>query len=79
MDSTIQVGLLGGFLPFIAVILIVEKSPPLVKKMIFKHYVFSDVVISLLAFALMPVSGSAMMIAASIFVILFSLYLLAKH
>ncbi len=75
----IYTGILAGILTFAAFVFLIEKMPRIFKKLIFKHYLLSDIGFTLLAFMALPVVGSATLISTSIFCILFSVYLNMNH
>jgi|TARA_Y100000310_G_scaffold140482_1_gene139937 hypothetical protein len=68
-------GLIAGTLTSLAFILLIEKSSPTIKKLLLGHYLFTDIVGTLLAYIALPVVGLATMVNAATVCIIFTTYL----
>jgi hypothetical protein len=72
-------GLVSGAFTALALILLVEKSPPKIKQLLLGHYLFTDIVGTMLAYVFLPVVGLATMISASMVCVVLSLYLYLRR
>jgi hypothetical protein len=68
-------GLLTGFLTFVAITLLVEKSPKVIRGLIAGHYLLSDIVFTVLSFTVLPVVGTTTLVASASFCTFFTVYL----
>ncbi len=75
MSDTLIAGLFAGAMSAIAFIFLIEKAGPTLKRLLIGHYLFTDIVGTLIAFTLLPVVGLATLVSASTFCLIFTLYL----
>ena len=75
MEGLILAGLLAGAMSAGAFIFLIEKAGPTLKRLLIGHYLFTDIVGTLLAFTLLPVVGLATLVSATAFCLIFTLYL----
>ncbi|MBC8323754.1 MAG: hypothetical protein H8E70_09320 [Candidatus Marinimicrobia bacterium] len=78
-DPMILTGVIIGVMTFSAVVIFVEKLPKLIKPFIFGHHLITDVFFTAISFSVFPVTGSATLLSASTFCLLFTLYILLRR
>ncbi|MBC8437061.1 hypothetical protein H8D85_01910 [bacterium] len=71
----ILVGILVGCMTVFGFIMLIEKSGPVIKKLLIGHYLFTDIIGTMIAYTFLPVVGLVTLISAGTFCILFTLYL----
>jgi len=75
----ILTGLVAGSMTAAAFILLIEKSNPTIKALLVGHYLVTDIVGTMISFSLLPVVGTATLISACTFCLVFTLYLSYKR
>lgn len=68
-------GAIIGVMEWIATIVLVEKAPLYLQRIIFKHYLASDILFTVMATIVLPVTGYATLFGALVYMILTSMYL----
>jgi len=79
INSMIQTGLFAGVLAVIGTAIIIEKVPMTLRRLVFKHYLLSDLFFTGVALLLLPVKGMATLLTSLTYMILFSLYLMRRR
>ena len=75
----ILTGFVAGSMTAAAFILLMEKANPTIKSLLVGHYLLTDVVGTMISFSLLPVVGTATLISACTFCLIFTLYLSHKR
>ena len=75
----IMTGLVAGSMTAAAFILLIEKSNPTIKALLIGHYLLTDIIGTMISFSLLPVVGTATLISACTFCLIFTLYLSYKR
>lgn len=69
------VGLVVGIMMAFAFIMLVEKAGPTLKALLIGHYLFTDIVATMISFSIFPVVGLATLATAGAFCLIFTFYL----
>ena len=75
----ILTGLVAGSMTAAAFILLIEKANPKIRALLVGHYLLTDIVGTIISFSLLPVVGTATLISACTFCLVFTLYLSYKR
>lgn len=75
----ILTGFIAGTMTAAAFILLIEKSSPTIKALLIGHYLLTDIIGTMISFSLLPVVGTATLISACTFCLLFTMYLHYKR
>jgi len=75
----LEFGITMGLLEFTAVIILVEKLPLWLKRLVLGHHLLSDILFFAMAIAVFPLTGAATIVSASIFALLCSGYLATRR
>ena len=73
--ENVLIGILVGCMTVFGFIMLIEKSSPLIRKLLIGHYLFTDIVGTIIAYTFLPVVGLVTLISAGTFCILFTGYL----
>lgn len=71
----ILTGLVAGSMTAAAFILLMQKANPTIKSLLVGHYLFTDIMGTMISFSLLPVVGTATLISACTFCLIFTMYL----
>lgn len=72
-------GIIMGIMTFTAMIILVEKLPKRLKMLVYGHHLLSDLLFTGFCFTLFPLTGTATLINAAVFCLLFSSYLAIRR
>ena len=75
----ILTGFVAGTMTAAAFILLIEKASPTIRALLVGHYLLTDIAGTMISFSLLPVVGTATLISACTFCLIFTLYLSYKR
>jgi len=73
--EVLLIGFVVGLLTVFGFIMLIEKSSPLVKKLLIGHYVLTDIIGTAIAYLFLPVVGLVTLVSAGSFCLFFTMYL----
>jgi len=75
----IETGLIIGTFSFLTIVILIEKLPNKIKLLVFGHHLLTDLLLTVLAFSLFPVTGAATLLSASTFCVSFTVYIFLRR